>query len=139
MEGRFQDSSPAAAVRRSIIGLLLDLSMSMTDRDVRPTRFELMLEYLPGRRGAFSPPQDTHGPTLSARAARHLRRARSLLRLFSDMDRQLLSLDISLCEGGIWSCWNTRYKLQRKDDQKVMKMSNLKDINRTTTLLIGQS
>ena len=47
MEGRFQDSSPAAAVRRSIIGLLLDLSMSMTDRNVRPTRFDLMLEYLP--------------------------------------------------------------------------------------------
>ena len=42
--------------------------------------------------------RDTHGPALSARAARHLRRAQSLLRLFSDMARQLLSLDTSLCE-----------------------------------------
>ncbi|KAI0256135.1 TFIIH basal transcription factor complex subunit SSL1 [Lactifluus subvellereus] len=40
--------APAAAIRRSIIRhlvLLLDLSASMTDRDMRPTRFDLMLEY----------------------------------------------------------------------------------------------
>ena len=50
MEGHFQDSSPAAAVCHSIIchpGLLLDLSMSMTNRDVWPAQFDLMLEYLP--------------------------------------------------------------------------------------------
>jgi len=37
-----------AAVRRTIIGhliLLLDLSTSMMDRDMRPTRFDLMLQY----------------------------------------------------------------------------------------------
>ena len=52
LECHFQESSPAAAVLRSIIchsGLLLDLLMSMMDRDVRPTwflaRFNLMLEY----------------------------------------------------------------------------------------------
>ncbi|PFH51545.1 hypothetical protein AMATHDRAFT_59019 [Amanita thiersii Skay4041] len=40
--------APAAAVRRTIIRhliLLLDLSMSMLDRDMRPTRFDLMLQY----------------------------------------------------------------------------------------------
>ncbi|KAI0000394.1 Ssl1-like-domain-containing protein [Russula vinacea] len=40
--------APAAAIRRSIIRhlvLLLDLSTSMTDRDMRPTRFDLTLEY----------------------------------------------------------------------------------------------
>jgi len=40
--------APAAAIRRSIIRhlvLLLDLSASMTDRDMRPTRFDLTLEY----------------------------------------------------------------------------------------------
>jgi transcription initiation factor TFIIH subunit 2 len=40
--------APAAAIRRTIIRhlvLLLDLSASMTDRDMRPTRFDLMLEY----------------------------------------------------------------------------------------------
>ena len=40
--------APAAAIRRSIIRhlvLLLDLSASMTDRDMRPTRFDLALEY----------------------------------------------------------------------------------------------
>ncbi|KAK2467676.1 hypothetical protein APHAL10511_000531 [Amanita phalloides] len=40
--------APAAAVRRAIIRhliLLLDLSVSMMDRDMRPTRFDLMLQY----------------------------------------------------------------------------------------------
>ncbi|KIL66269.1 hypothetical protein M378DRAFT_75306 [Amanita muscaria Koide BX008] len=40
--------APAAAVRRTIIRhliLLLDLSSSMMDRDMRPTRFDLMLQY----------------------------------------------------------------------------------------------
>ncbi|KAI0268673.1 Ssl1-like-domain-containing protein, partial [Gloeopeniophorella convolvens] len=40
--------APAAAIRRTIIRhlvLLLDLSSSMTDRDMRPTRFDLTLEY----------------------------------------------------------------------------------------------
>ena len=40
--------APAAAVRRTIIRhliLLLDLSASMMDRDMRPTRFDLMLQY----------------------------------------------------------------------------------------------
>ncbi|EDR09037.1 uncharacterized protein LACBIDRAFT_249203, partial [Laccaria bicolor S238N-H82] len=40
--------APAAAIRRTIIRhlvLLLDLSASMMDRDMRPTRFDLMLQY----------------------------------------------------------------------------------------------
>ncbi|EIM82671.1 Ssl1-domain-containing protein [Stereum hirsutum FP-91666 SS1] len=40
--------APAAAIRRTIIRhlvLLLDLSASMMDRDLRPTRFDLSLEY----------------------------------------------------------------------------------------------
>jgi transcription initiation factor TFIIH subunit 2 len=40
--------APTAAIRRTIIRhliLLLDLSASMLDRDMRPTRFDLMLEY----------------------------------------------------------------------------------------------
>ncbi|CAL1707394.1 unnamed protein product [Somion occarium] len=40
--------APAAAIRRSIIRhlvLVLDLSTSMMDRDMRPTRFDLMLQY----------------------------------------------------------------------------------------------
>ncbi|KAH7888577.1 Ssl1-like-domain-containing protein [Phlebopus sp. FC_14] len=40
--------APATAIRRTIIRhlvLLLDLSSSMTDRDMRPTRFDLMLQY----------------------------------------------------------------------------------------------
>ena len=40
--------APAAAIRRTIIRhliLLLDLSSSMMDRDMRPTRFDLMLQY----------------------------------------------------------------------------------------------
>ena len=40
--------APAAPVRRTIIRhliLLLDLSASMMDRDMRPTRFDLMLQY----------------------------------------------------------------------------------------------
>jgi len=40
--------APAAAIRRTIIRhliLLLDLSSSMTDRDMRPTRFDLSLQY----------------------------------------------------------------------------------------------
>ncbi|KIJ39505.1 hypothetical protein M422DRAFT_257834 [Sphaerobolus stellatus SS14] len=40
--------APAAAIRRTIIRhlvILLDLSSSMMDRDMRPTRFDLMLEY----------------------------------------------------------------------------------------------
>ncbi|KAA1476814.1 TFIIH basal transcription factor complex, subunit SSL1 [Dentipellis sp. KUC8613] len=40
--------APAAAIRRTIIRhliLLLDLSASMYDRDMRPTRFDLALEY----------------------------------------------------------------------------------------------
>ncbi len=40
--------APAAAIRRTIIRhlvLLLDLSASMSDRDMRPTRFDLSLEY----------------------------------------------------------------------------------------------
>ncbi|KIP11520.1 hypothetical protein PHLGIDRAFT_33262 [Phlebiopsis gigantea 11061_1 CR5-6] len=39
---------PASAIRRTIIRhlvLILDLSASMTDRDMRPTRFDLMLQY----------------------------------------------------------------------------------------------
>jgi transcription initiation factor TFIIH subunit 2 len=38
---------PAAAIRRAIIRhlfLVLDLSASMMDRDMRPTRFDLMLQ-----------------------------------------------------------------------------------------------
>jgi len=44
----FRLLAPAAAIRRSIIRhlvLLLDLSASMMDRDMRPTRFDLTLEY----------------------------------------------------------------------------------------------
>lgn len=40
--------APATAIRRTIIRhliLLLDLSSSMMDRDMRPTRFDLTLEY----------------------------------------------------------------------------------------------
>jgi len=40
--------APAAAIRRTIIRhlvLLLDLSAAMMDRDLRPTRFDLMLQY----------------------------------------------------------------------------------------------
>ncbi|KZT72130.1 TFIIH basal transcription factor complex, subunit SSL1 [Daedalea quercina L-15889] len=40
--------APAAAIRRAIIRhliLLLDLSSAMMDRDMRPTRFDLMLQY----------------------------------------------------------------------------------------------
>ncbi|KAI0819341.1 TFIIH basal transcription factor complex subunit SSL1 [Trametes gibbosa] len=40
--------APAAAIRRTIIRhlvLVLDLSASMMDRDMRPTRFDLMLSY----------------------------------------------------------------------------------------------
>lgn len=40
--------APAAAIRRTIIRhlvLLLDLSAAMMDRDMRPTRFDLMLQY----------------------------------------------------------------------------------------------
>ena len=40
--------APASAIRRTIIRhlvLVLDLSSSMTDRDMRPTRFDLMLQY----------------------------------------------------------------------------------------------
>ncbi|KAH8078068.1 Ssl1-like-domain-containing protein [Cristinia sonorae] len=40
--------APAAAIRRTIIRhliLILDLSASMLDRDMRPTRFDLMLQY----------------------------------------------------------------------------------------------
>ncbi|XP_006461155.1 hypothetical protein AGABI2DRAFT_204710 [Agaricus bisporus var. bisporus H97] len=40
--------APAAAIRRTIIRhviLLLDLSSAMLDRDMRPTRFDLMLQY----------------------------------------------------------------------------------------------
>ncbi|KAI0081315.1 TFIIH basal transcription factor complex subunit SSL1 [Panus rudis PR-1116 ss-1] len=40
--------APAAAIRRTIIRhlvLVLDLSSSMIDRDMRPTRFDLMLQY----------------------------------------------------------------------------------------------
>ncbi|KAF8633283.1 hypothetical protein AX17_004458 [Amanita inopinata Kibby_2008] len=40
--------APSSAVRRTIIRhliLLLDLSASMMDRDMRPTRFDLMLQY----------------------------------------------------------------------------------------------
>ncbi|KAI0738405.1 TFIIH basal transcription factor complex subunit SSL1 [Daedaleopsis nitida] len=40
--------APAAAIRRTIIRhlvLVLDLSSAMTDRDMRPTRFDLMLQY----------------------------------------------------------------------------------------------
>lgn len=40
--------APAAAIRRAIIRhlvLLLDLSAAMMDRDMRPTRFDLMLQY----------------------------------------------------------------------------------------------
>ena len=40
--------APAAAIRRTIIRhlvLILDLSNSMMDRDMRPTRFDLMLQY----------------------------------------------------------------------------------------------
>ncbi|KAG6334245.1 hypothetical protein ID866_4836 [Astraeus odoratus] len=40
--------APAAAIRRTIIRhlvLILDLSSSMTDRDMRPTRFDLALRY----------------------------------------------------------------------------------------------
>lgn len=40
--------APTAAIRRTIIRhliLLLDLSSSMMDRDMRPTRFDLTLQY----------------------------------------------------------------------------------------------
>lgn len=40
--------APAAAIRRTIIRhliLLLDLSSAMMDRDMRPTRFDLTLQY----------------------------------------------------------------------------------------------
>ena len=40
--------APSTAIRRTIIRhliLVLDLSLSMMDRDMRPTRFDLMLEY----------------------------------------------------------------------------------------------
>lgn len=40
--------APASAIRRTIIRhlvLILDLSASMTDRDMRPTRFDLTLQY----------------------------------------------------------------------------------------------
>jgi len=40
--------APAAAIRRTIIRhlvLILDLSLAMMDRDLRPTRFDLMLQY----------------------------------------------------------------------------------------------
>lgn len=40
--------APEAAIRRTIIRhliLLLDLSSSMMDRDMRPTRFDLTLQY----------------------------------------------------------------------------------------------
>ncbi len=40
--------APAAAIRRTIIRhlvLVLDLSSAMLDRDMRPTRFDLMLQY----------------------------------------------------------------------------------------------
>ncbi|TRM69950.1 TFIIH basal transcription factor complex subunit SSL1 [Schizophyllum amplum] len=40
--------APSAAIRRTIIRhlvLLLDLSSAMVDRDMRPTRFDLMLQY----------------------------------------------------------------------------------------------
>lgn len=40
--------APAAAIRRTIIRhlvLVLDLSAAMMDRDMRPTRFDLMLQY----------------------------------------------------------------------------------------------
>lgn len=40
--------APAAAIRRAIIRhlvLVLDLSSAMLDRDMRPTRFDLMLQY----------------------------------------------------------------------------------------------
>ncbi|KAG6820250.1 hypothetical protein H0H93_003414 [Arthromyces matolae] len=40
--------APSTAIRRTIIRhlvLLLDLSAAMTDRDMRPTRFDLMLQY----------------------------------------------------------------------------------------------
>lgn len=40
--------APAAAIRRTIIRhliLLLDLSAAMMDRDMRPTRFDLSLQY----------------------------------------------------------------------------------------------
>ncbi|KAG2132013.1 Ssl1-like-domain-containing protein [Suillus bovinus] len=40
--------APAAAIRRTIIRhliILLDLSAAMMDRDMRPTRFDLMLQY----------------------------------------------------------------------------------------------
>ena len=44
----FRLLAPAAAIRRTIIRhlvLLLDLSSAMMDRDMRPTRFDLMLQY----------------------------------------------------------------------------------------------
>jgi Ssl1-like len=44
----FRLLAPASAIRRTIIRhliLVLDLSSSMTDRDMRPTRFDLMLQY----------------------------------------------------------------------------------------------
>lgn len=40
--------APAAAIRRAIIRhliIVLDLSSSMLDRDMRPTRFDLSLQY----------------------------------------------------------------------------------------------
>lgn len=44
----FRLLAPAAAIRRTIIRhliLLLDLSAAMMDRDMRPTRFDLTLQY----------------------------------------------------------------------------------------------
>lgn len=44
----FRLLAPAAAIRRTIIRhlvLVLDLSAAMLDRDMRPTRFDLMLQY----------------------------------------------------------------------------------------------
>lgn len=44
----FRLLAPAAAIRRTIIRhlvLVLDLSSAMMDRDMRPTRFDLMLQY----------------------------------------------------------------------------------------------
>jgi len=44
----FRLLAPAAPIRRTIIRhlvLILDLSISMMDRDMRPTRFDLALRY----------------------------------------------------------------------------------------------
>ncbi|KAF9244916.1 Ssl1-like-domain-containing protein [Melanogaster broomeanus] len=48
--------APAAAIRRTIIRhliLLLDLSAAMMDRDMRPTRFDLSLQYALGMRAGI--------------------------------------------------------------------------------------